>query len=363
LNGLSFQTPLGALVFIALVLPAGALMLFEQRARQVRRHLRLPEPQTRSHARRLALLCVLAGLLALAAAQPVLTRSSGRVVLTDAQAYAVFDTSESMLARQPGGQTRIARARQLAIRVRNELGDVPFGVATFAENALPHEFPSFDARAFAATVDDAVRIGQPPSPNVVPGALRATDVSSVSALNSPNYFSSTASHRLALVFSDDETSPFFPHIAAAALHGRTPLHVIFVHVWDARERIYLPDGRIDPRYTPDSSSLGTVDQLAALIGGQVVSEHDVGAIVRDARNDIGPGRRAAVASNRVQTPLARWLLLLALVPLAAILRVTDLYGSARDLVTACRSYALRRRRSPGSRLRARGLASLTSSRR
>jgi hypothetical protein len=322
LSNLSFESPLGAVVALAVVVPLAGFVAFERREKRVRQNLGLPDPHAWALAPVVIALVILAALLGLAAAQPVLNHASPRKVRLDAQAYAVFDTSTSMLARQGAGPTRLDRSKRLAIELRKALPEVPFGVASFAEITLPHLFPTPNEQAFAATVNDSVRIGQPPSPNLLPGAARGTDLAALTALNQNSFFSSSATRRLVVVFSDDESSQFFASQIAAAL--RRPLvHVIFVHVWDSRDRIHLQDGRVDPGYTPDPTSLATVNQLASQLDGQVFTDHNLSGVVQRAQADLGSGRVAPLASTRTSTPLARWLLLLAFLPLAVVLRRGD----------------------------------------
>jgi hypothetical protein len=322
LSSLSFESPLGALVALVVVVPLAGFVAFERREKRVRRNLGLPDPHAWAQAPVLVGLVVLAALLGLAAAQPMLTHATPRKVRLDAQAYAVFDTSNSMSARQEAGPTRLDRSRRLAIQLREALPDVPFGVASFAEITLPHLFPTPNEQAFAATVTESVRIGQPPSPNLLPSTARGTDLAALTALNQDSFFSPSATHRLVVVFSDDESSQFFADQIAAAF--RRPLvHVIFVHVWNSQDRIHLQDGRVDPGYTPDPTSLATVNQLASQLDGQVFSEQNLSGIVQRAQADLGSGRVAPLTGTRTSTPLARWLLLLAFLPLAVVLRRGD----------------------------------------
>src|SRR4029450_13733024 len=65
---------------------------------------------------------------------------------------------------------------------------------------------------------------------------------------------------------------------------------IFVHLWNARERVYLRGGP-DPNYRPDPLSNTTVRQLALATDGVAVGEHDYGRLVNQARGD--PRRGAA----------------------------------------------------------------------
>jgi hypothetical protein len=258
----------------------------------------------------------------IAAAQPVVKRSTPRALRRDAEVYVVFDNSRSMEARRAGGPSRFARAKRIAERVRAQLPDVPFGVASFAIYVLPHLFPTGDPALFDAVVHDAVRIGVPPSPNVFSPNQRTTDLSALSAM-SQSFFDHSATRRLLIVFTDGESNKFFAGDVGVAFHHPF-IHTIFVHVWDPRERIYLSSGKVDPGYRPDPSSGGQLAAIAAATHGEVISEHALGAIVSRARADIGSGPVRYLAPEPGRTPLAPWALAVAFVPLAFILRRRNL---------------------------------------
>jgi len=319
---LSFLTPLGALVAVAVVVPMAAFVAFERRAERVRKVLRLPVPPSRVRTVILVSLTLIAATLGIAAAQPVLTRSTPRALRTDAEVYAVFDVSRSMEARRLGGATRLQRAKKLADRVRAELPDIPFGVASFAIYVLPHLFPTGDPAVFDATVRDAVRIGSPPSPNVFAPTERTTDLSAISSM-SDAYFDRSATHRLVIVFTDGESNQFFAGDVAFAFH-RPLIHTIFVHLWDPHERIYFPGDKVDPGYRPDPASQRELETLARATRGNVFSEHSVGAIAGRARADLGSGPIHRLSPEPGRTPLAPWVLCVAFVPLAVILRRRNL---------------------------------------
>ena len=193
----AFLSPLGALVVLGVVLPLAALLVFEQRAQRVRTVLHLPAQPARTHGPLIGALVGVALLLGLAAMQPVLARSQPRRVRADAEAYVVFDVSRSMLASAGVAQpSRLERSKRLAIRLRDSLPDVRFGIASFTNVAVPHLFPTVSQRVFAATVEHSVQINEPPPPGTLTGAQRGTDLRSIAALGANGYFSSSARHRL-----------------------------------------------------------------------------------------------------------------------------------------------------------------------
>src|SRR5207253_123101 len=190
----------GALTAFAVLLPVAALLLFERRAGRLRSMLRLPQPVARDHARSAAALVAIGVLLALAAAQPVLARTTPQRVRDDAQAYVVFDNSISMVAApSQSGATRLDRAKLLARRLRAALPGIPVGVAAFSERVLPYLFPSADPAVFRSVVAESVQISEPLSPRTFSPGERGTDLGSLADLGANGYFAPSASHRLVVV--------------------------------------------------------------------------------------------------------------------------------------------------------------------
>jgi len=322
---LSFASPAGVLTVLALALPLGALVLFERRAQRLRGPLRLPQPPLRAHRSSVVSLAAIGVLLALAAAQPVLARETPRLIRSDAQVYVIFDVSLSMAAsRGADTPTRLARAKALALRLRHALPDLPVGVASFTQRAVPHLFPTPDQAVFTGVVKESVQIWEPRPPSSFKPGVRATDLESIAELGANGYFAPEAAHRLVVVFSDGESIQAFPARIAAALGRRPTVKAIFVHVWDAAERIHLAGGRVDPNYQPDPAGGQILAELAAETNGQAFSEEDLRGIVGRARADLGQGKATPKGVHRSRTPLAPWLVLAAFLPLGAVLRRRNL---------------------------------------
>jgi hypothetical protein len=322
---LSFASPAGALTALGIVLPVAALVLFERRARRVRSVLRLAPPSPGEHVVPAVGLIVIGLLLALAATQPVLARTTPQHVRADAQAYLVFDNSVSMAASPgPDGSTRLDRAKLFARRLRAALPGIPVGVATFSERALPHLFPSVDAAVFRAVVHESVQISEPQSPRQFSPGEVGTDLGSLAELGANGYFAPTASHRLLVVLTDGESVRAYPATVAAALGGRSPVRTIFVRVWDRRDRIYLRSGRLDPNYHPDPAGGALLETLAGAMNGRAFSETELQAVVKTAQEDLGHGPVESQGVQRSRTPLAPWLVLGAVVPLGIVLRRRNL---------------------------------------
>jgi hypothetical protein len=306
----SILTPVGALLALVGVVPLLALRAGERRARGVAQVLGLPAGSLpRAAAVAIAMVAVLLGL---AATQPVLVREGGDLVRTDAEVYVVFDTSQSMLAAiSPEGPTRFERGQALAMRLGSEIDDVPFGIASLTDRVLPHLFPTPDRNVYAATIERSMDVENPPPDRDWVG--RATTFAALSALATRNFYSSTATSRVAVVLTDGESRPYSFSTLAGDLGGSPAIVPIVVHVSREGERLYI--GRnLDRSYAPDSTSRESLAALARATGGSVFGEEDVRAIVRATRAALGKGDVAPSGRERTSTALAPWLFLLATLP-------------------------------------------------
>ncbi len=235
---------------------------------------------------------------------------------TDAQAYVVVDVSRSMLAgAEAGAPTRLDRAREIALGLRAELPEVPFGVASVTDRVLPHLFPTVDGRVFASTLTRALGIEQPP-----PSAFyltRATNLNSLRALPEKNYFLPSAMKRVVVVLTDAETETLEADLANA-FKRRPPVETVFVHVWDADERIY-ETGVEEGGYQPDPGSIAALERAASLVGGPVIPESDAGNVVSAVLELIGEGETVSHKTETGRLALMPYLTALALLPLALVL--------------------------------------------
>jgi VWA domain-containing protein len=306
-----FLSPLGSLVALAALLPLGAAVLRERRLAAARRLLGLPGPGRRAYATAAAAAAAV-GLLALAAAQPALSRSEGAVLRTDAEAYVVLDNSRSMEAvEQRGGPTRFDRARQLALRLRDALPDVPWGVASFNDRTLVHAFPTGDRSLFAATLEQSVAVGRP---RPAFREKRATELSALAA--GGGFFRPSTRKRLFVLLTDGESQPFAAAQLAQRLRAKRA-RLVVVRFWNARERVYDGAGR-DLGYRPDATS---AEQLAALppLGVRVLPATEPGTVAAAARRLLGRGPVRHAARERHVVPLTGGLVLAAILPLGFVL--------------------------------------------
>jgi hypothetical protein len=315
MHGVSFLTPLGALFVLAAVVPLAALLLTERRADMIRSALAVAAPRRRTLVPVAVALVLLVSLVAVAAAQPVVVRQSLVNERADAQAFFLFDTSRSMQASEgPGKPTRLARAKRLALKLRNAIPDVPVGLASMTDRSLPNLMPTTDRTLFDRTLAQSVAIDHPPPSQPYQG--RATNFQALIPLVDSHFYSGSAQRRLLVVFTDGEAEPLSEALRAT-LHRRvTP---IFVHIWAPDDRIYLPDGKID-LYRPDPSSAQQLDELATLAGAdRVLTEADGKRAARDARDAVGFAGTQERVDAYARIPLAPWIVLAGILPLAFLL--------------------------------------------
>jgi VWA domain-containing protein len=324
LASLVFLTPAAGLVAFAVLLPLAAFVLAERRVSEVRRLLSLAPPRGGFDVATTAALAAVVLLLSLAAAQPALARKKSQDVRSDAQALFVLDTSESMAAsRGPSSPSRLERAKAAAARLRSAVPDVPSGVATLTDRVLPDLLPVSDAAAFDATLRRAVAIDSPPPRNLNP---RATDFGALAAIADSGYFAPSAKHRAIVLLTDGETAPFDAGAVARALRGTK---LISVRLWHPEEAIYLPSGRTDPNYRPDPSGRIQLANLAAAAHGRAVEESALGSAASALRSALGRGPTERIGRTQRTQPLAPYVALAALIPLALAFRGRGLTRAER----------------------------------
>jgi hypothetical protein len=309
---MSFLTPLGALVVLAVVLPLAAVALSARRVRAVRAALMLRAPRHGTDAAALAAIVAAFVLLALAAAQPAVSHTTTLHVRRDVQALFVLDTSRSMAASAaPSAPTRLARAKALAVRIRAAIPDVESGVATLTDRVLPDLLPVADVASFDATVARAVAIESPPPRST---AVRATTFSALTAIPGSGFFAPSTTRPIVVLLTDGESGPFDAGALGRALeHER----LLVVSVEGANDRVYGANGKPETHYRPDPAAPAVLASLASATGGRVSS--DAAAASARLRTLAGTGpTTSATARERQETTLAPFLALAALLPLALL---------------------------------------------
>jgi hypothetical protein len=312
---MTFLSPLGALVALAVVLPLGAYALLELRSRRVSERIGLTLPPLRSRFGIPAALAVVAAFLGIAAAQPVISGTRSHTGRSDAQVYVLFDVSRSMLARSSAGAPdRLQRAKQLALKLRHGVSDVPFGVVSLTDRVLPHLFPTLDPNVYESVVRDAIGIERPP-----PSGTEdlATDYSSLGDVGTNNFYGTGATKRVLVIFSDGE-SKYFDDALLKKDFDKGNVHVLFVHLWGPDEKIYLGRNNVDPGYRPDPQSNQAVQRIAASGGGEVLGE-DPGALVSRTKGFLGTGPQTSIREQRTRVSLGPYVALMALLPLGFVL--------------------------------------------
>lgn len=311
------MTPVGAVFVAGVALPLAALVANGRRARRVRQALGLEEPSLRVRLPTALALSLVPTLLGLALAQPVLRRDTTQRVRTDAQAFYVFDTSESMRASaRPDGRTRLERALEAGLRIRRALPQVPAGVATMTDRVLPDLFPTPSEQVFTATLDQSVGIDRPPPKGF---DRRATTFAALDAFVGTDFFSPGIRHRLVILFTDGETAPYFAGDLEDELRQPPRTSFVVVRFWRPNERIYYRGGGSDPGYRPDPGSDAAVRQLAALTGGHAFDERALGSAIAAARRALGHGPIAGLGVGLHVVALSKWLVLASFVPLLGLL--------------------------------------------
>jgi hypothetical protein len=315
---LGFLSPAGALAALAVCVPLAALAWVERRAAYVRRALRLEPPGRFPLAVPLALAAI-AALLALACAQPVAARKTNRAERADVQAFLLVDVSRSMLAsRAPGAPTRFERAQGIASSLRAAVPEVPVGLASLTDRALPHVFPTTDDEAFTSTLTRAVGVGRPPPQRV---ATRATALAVLGSLATTNFYAADVHRRVAVVLTDGETLPVNAHELVGVLADADPVRFAFVRIGSSSERIFSPSGRIERAYRADPGAERSVRTLARAIGARAFEEGDRAAATRWLREAVGTGPTTATTARERRVPLAPFAVFAALVPLGIVVRL------------------------------------------
>jgi von Willebrand factor type A domain len=316
--GFTFLTPIDALFALAAVVPLAALWLTHNRMEHVRRIFSLTSPRRRELAGVVGSLALLPVLMGVAAAQPVVVRRQLLQQRLDVQAFFVLDTSRSMSARTgPHGLTRLERAKREAEEVISKLGDIPVGVATFTDRVLPELMPTPNFALVRRTIQQSVGINRPPPSAVYVG--RATTFAALYPIPISNFYSPGVPHRILVVFTDGEATPFEPGVDydRAKILG-TEVDTLFVHVWAPTERIYV-HGHVDPGYTPDPTSAGALSRFAAVSHGRVFGENDLHALEQTIRQEAGSSPVTTKVSGYARVALAPWFVLAGVIPLGFLL--------------------------------------------
>ena len=300
-----------------MLLPLGALLFAEQSLGALCEHLGIQPPGRRAAVVMGTAFVLLAIFVGLAAAQPVVSSRQGIKGRVDAETFFIFDVSRSMSARSgPTDPTRLARAREAAKQLRNELGDVPVGVASFTDRLLPHLFPTVSANTLLATMDRAIGVDRPPA-GLPWGDNLGTKLGSIGDIATAGYFSPESRHRAAVVFTDGETLPDdISTLSKRLQQGNVRLY--FVRLWGADERVY-ERGLVNTAYVPDPTSESQLDGLAGQLGTRVIEPDELDAAATDIRKVMGTGPSGVRGYELRSLQLSPYVFALSLLPLLFLL--------------------------------------------
>jgi hypothetical protein len=311
---IAFLTPLAGLVTLAAAVPLVAFVRSEQRAARVRELLRLAPPRG-SNRRTIAAIVVLAVLVGIGAAQPVLEEREEHAARSDAHAFFVLDTSRSMLAApEPDETNRFDRAREAAIRFRDGLDTVPVGIASLTDRVLPLTFPSANRDTFVSTLRHSIAVDRPASAEA--GDIRATRFGALAAVASRNFFQDV-DRRLVVVFTDAETADFNPQGVGEEFSDHR-IDLIVVRFSRAGERVFDPEGAPEP-YEVDPRSAAAAERLARAAGGEAFDEDELGDAIDAARRKVGRGETVVRTEQTTVEPLGPYVFLAGLLPLGFLL--------------------------------------------
>jgi hypothetical protein len=313
---INFLTPPAALVGLVALVGIGVVLAAERRSRRVARALGLVPRGPLAGLGAIVAIAVSGILIAVAAAQPIVSTVGVREGRTDVEAIFVFDISRSMLARRSrGGPTRFERAVEAGKELRSRIPTVPVGVSSITDRLLPHLFPTTSANVFTATLDRALGVERPPPDRS--GRGRVTALGALQGLVTGNFYGPKAQKRIAVVFSDAETVP----VDVATLRGRLlgRVDVVFVRLWSAAERVYRPDGQIERQYRPDLDSREYLTGVAEAIEADVFEEDELADVARRVQALVGEGPTGPAGEELESRPLAAYVAGLAFLPILLLL--------------------------------------------
>jgi hypothetical protein len=312
----SFLTPLAAAVGLIVALAIWARIVARRRAAVAASALGLPPAGRRAFVIDLVLLGLVGVLIAVAAAQPVVSRSEATQGREGAEVLIVFDVTRSMLAqRAPSEPTRLDRSRELAKRLRASIPDTRVGVASLTDRVLPHLFPTLGANSFVSVVNRAIGIERPPPDR---RANKATAFSALGDIGRSAFFRRETARRVIVVVSDGETVPVDFEVLRERL-GQGRVSTVFVQVWRGDESVFDANGERDPAYRPDRTGGRTLRRVAGALEAPVLNEGDVEGLTTAVKERIGAGTLVPQGRQVVSHQLAPHALLIAFAPLALIL--------------------------------------------
>jgi hypothetical protein len=319
---LYFLTPEAAVVIVAALVPLALVAVVERRNARARAVLGLQAPELRTRLVLPVAVALLAVVLGLAAAQPVLQTKRSKEVRRDAEAFIAVDISRSMDASANAkSPTRLDRARAISNEVRSALPDVPMGIGTFTDRPLPLLLPTPDAEACRSVVQHSLAIESPP------GLQNSTTISSFDAVAPfplEGYFGAKVTRRLLVVITDAESTGFNEAGVRSSFAERPRTSVVLIRVGSRGERVFGASGRPESAYIPPPASGETLARFLSATRGRSFGEGSTAGAVEAAKAALGDGPRSRLGTVSDRKPLAPWLVLAGVLPLGVVLRRRNL---------------------------------------
>jgi hypothetical protein len=321
LGSVVLLSPLAGLAVLGAIAPVAVVVLATDRGRRVAEVLGLVPARRRRVPVRAAAAVAICALLGLAATQPIVRTTGTERVRRSSQVLFVVDVSRSMLASEtPDGPSRLERARDVVLRLRRAVPDVPAGVAGLTDRVLPYVFATPDEATFENVVGRSVAIEAPPPQEV---ARNATSFAALAAVPTSGFFPASATRRTCVLVTDGETGPYSTIGVADALRGARGCSLLVVQVWAPGEHVYGADGRPEAAYRPDETAPASAQRLADVTGGEAFDAGQASQAAAALRRlaEVGPTGRAVVVEGerRIAPLLAGMALALAIALVAATL--------------------------------------------
>jgi hypothetical protein len=121
---------------------------------------------------------------------------------------------------------------------------------------------------------------------------------------------------LLVVFSDGESRAFDDLVLSRALRTGH-VRVLFVHLWNAHEQVFLLRNAADPGYRPDPESARAAQRVVIDGQGELVDE-DGPELSAAAKGIIGTGPATQLREQRTRVSLAPYVALATLLPLSFV---------------------------------------------
>ena len=222
-----------------------------------------------------------------------------------------------MLASEsPSGRNRFERARAAAPRIRDGLPEIPVGVASLTDRALPHLLPTVNEKAFNATIDRTIGVDRPPP--LQRDNRVASTFDALRALPQRNFFAPQTTKRLVVFLTDGESRLYSARRIRASFRAQSA-GLMVAHFWRPGERIFRKNGSPEGAYTADSASAENVRTLARGVGGRAFDEDRLDGLLAAIRTYIGTGKARPLGEDDTRTSLAPYVFLGAFVPLGFLL--------------------------------------------